>query len=653
MPIAVAAVTSDRLAAQGVSGPSGLTVSVPGLVFNRIANDANIYVRGIGTNLYGPNAEQTVALYVDGVYHASPEGANFSFNNIERVEVLKGPQGTLFGRNTTGGVVQIITKDPSAQPALDMSIGYGNYAMVNASLYATGGLTDTLAVDVAATYANQGGGYGRNIANGEKTGLQARHDYAIRSKALWRPADGTKIVLQGDLSRSTNTDSHQIPKGIIGVDGVSTYPGRYGANMLFTDYIRQKARGASATITQALGDVDLVSISAYRKNRSFYVIDQDATPLVASDDLVISLTRTFSQEVQLQSKTPGPLTWQLGGFYYFSHAGFEPIAVSTPIGRIAIDAFQRTRSFAGFAQASYELFPDTKITGGLRYTYEKQTLVTNDFSVFGTSIPLPSQDQSFKKMTFRISIDHKFSSNVLGYVSFNRGFKSGGYNLADPAGAGFRPETLDAFEGGLKTQLFDRRLRLNSAAFYYNYRDIQAAIPRAGGTVVTNGPKARVIGAEFDFEAHVTPAFILSGGATYLSTKYLRYPNAPFISAGGVLTSGDAKGNRLLGAAPITASLGAEYHLETRFGEIVPAIALSYNDGYYFYSDNRLKQPSYTLLNPSISWTSADARYSFKLYARNLLNETYYLNRSEQAGLTDVQRAAPPRTYGGSLSVHF
>lgn len=653
VPIAVAAVGAEQLAAQGVTGPAGLTVSVPGLVFNRVANDANVYIRGIGTNLYGPNAEQTVALYVDGVYHASPEAANFSFNNIERVEVLKGPQGTLFGRNTTGGVVQIITKDPSHDPSLDLDLTYANYDYVEASLYGTTGLTDNLAIDLAARYADQGDGYGRNLINGDKTGLQAKDDYGFRTKILWTPGPNTKIVLHGDISRNTSTDAHQLTKGVIGVDGVSTYPGRHNTETAITDYIQQKSRGLGAMVTQNLGGVDLVSISSYRWSRSFYLLDQDATPLVASDDTIYSKTVTYSQEVQLQSSSSGPLVWQLGAFYFNSKAGFEPLTVDTPIGQVLFDDFQRAKSWAAFGQATYEIFPNTKITGGLRYTHEKQKMVINDFSLFGTSIPVPSQQQSFEKVTFRLSLDHKFSDTVLGYVSFNRGFKTGGFNLLSPTAPGYLPETLDAYEIGLKSQLFGRQLRFNAAAFYYDYQNIQAAVPRPGGTDVTNGPQARVLGAEFDFEARVTPQFRLSGGATFLDTKYLKYPNAPFISAQGVLTSGNAKGNELLGASPFTASLTASYVFDAGLGEVIPAVAISYNDGYFFYSDNRLKQPSYLMLNPSISWKSVNGKYGVKVFAKNLLDENYYLQQSEQAGLTDVQRQAAPRTYGATFSVHF
>lgn len=654
VPIAVAAVGADQLAAQGVTGPAGLTVSVPGLVFNRVANDANVYIRGIGTNLYGPNAEQTVALYVDGVYHASPEAANFSFNNIERIEVLKGPQGTLFGRNTTGGVVQIITKDPSYDPAVDVELTYAKYDYVEAAVYGTAGLSETLAVDVAARYANQSDGYGVNLTNGDKTGLQAQDDYGVRSKLLWEPGEETRIILHADVSRNTNTDAHQLTEGVgVGPDGISTYPGRYNTEAAKTDYIRQRSHGFGATITQSLGNVDLVSISSHRQSRSFYLLDQDATEAVISDDTIYSRTRTFSQEVQLQSSGAGPLVWQVGGFYFNSKAGFEPITVDTPIGRILIDDYQRARSVAAFGQASYEIVPGTKVTAGLRYTHEKQEFVVNEFTVFGTTIPISDDKQSFEKVTFRLSLDQKLNDDVLAYASFNRGFKTGGFNLLSPGAPGYLPETLDAYEIGLKTQLFDRQVRFNAAAFYYDYQNIQAAVPRPGGTDVTNGPKAKVLGAEFDFEARVTPAFTLSGGVTVLDTKYTFYPNAPFISADGVLTSGDAKGNKLLGASPITASLTASYEIDTGFGRITPAVAASYNDGYYFYSDNRLAQPSYVIVNPSVTWRSRDDRYGVKVFAKNLLDETYYLQQSEQASLTDVQREAPPVTYGVTLMASF
>jgi iron complex outermembrane receptor protein len=652
VPISISAVDSSRLAAQGVSDAEGLNLAVPSLTFNRNANNANIYIRGVGTDLYGPNTEQTVAVYVDGVYYASPEAAILSFNNIERVEVLKGPQGTLFGRNTTGGVVQVITRDPSPEPSADVEVGYANYDTVKASFYATGG-TDTLAADIAATYANQGTAYGRNLVTGSGTGIQADDNYAIRSKILWRPGDSTRIVLAGDYSRSFNNDAHQITPGHFGVDGVTTYPGRFNSTGGVDDFQRTEVGGASLTLDRDLGSVKLVSISAYRELSSQYVIDQDSTPAPISDVDIPSKSHQFSQELQLQGDSSEGLTWLLGGYYYNAKAGFTPLDVTTPIGHVVIDDYQKTRSFAGFAQATIGILTDTNLTAGLRYTTEKQRLVIDEFNVFGTIIPVPGAKQEASKLTWRVSLDHRFAPDILGYVSFNRGFKSGGFNLAAPFDAGYKPEVLDAYEAGLKTQLLDRRLRFNVAAFYYDYTNIQTAIPFAGQTAVVNGPKARLYGLDADFEARVTDSFTLSGGVTFLGSKYLKFPEAPFISATGVLASGNAAGNKLPSASPVVASLTATYTIESKIGRIVPTAALLYNHGYEYYPDNRLKQSSFFLLNPSIAWTSESERYGMRLWAKNVLDERYFLHRSEQVGLGDVQREANPRTYGVSLSAHF
>jgi iron complex outermembrane receptor protein len=212
VPITVNVIDAKALAEQEVVDPSSLTSVVPGLNVQKLGNGASIFLRGIGTNLYGPNVEQTVSLYVDGVYNAASSASFFSFNNIERVEVLKGPQGTLFGRNTTGGVVQIITKDPSHDPSADFELGYANYGTVTGSAYATDGITDTLAVDFAGIYANQDQGWGRNITTGGKTGLQADNNFGLRTKFLWTPASGTRVVLALDYFRGFNSDTTHLDR---------------------------------------------------------------------------------------------------------------------------------------------------------------------------------------------------------------------------------------------------------------------------------------------------------------------------------------------------------------------------------------------------------------------------------------------------------
>jgi len=271
VPIAIGAISASAAAAKGINDTASIQAMVPGLVINRTANEGNIFIRGVGTNLFGPSSEQTVAVYVDNVYYASPEANLFSFNNIERIEVLKGPQGTLFGRNTTGGVVHILTREPADHLTMEASFGYANYDTVSASAYVSAPLTDTLGVDLAVNYSDQGDGWGRNLTTGRDNAIMADGNYALRSKIRFAPADGTTIHLGFDYSHSVARFAYQLREGIIGVDGVSTYPGEYNAVGGLNDFERLNTGGASLQIEQALGELKLVSISAYRESDVGYL----------------------------------------------------------------------------------------------------------------------------------------------------------------------------------------------------------------------------------------------------------------------------------------------------------------------------------------------------------------------------------------------
>lgn len=653
VPISVAAVTSSQIAIAGVTGTQSLTLTIPALTFNRTGNEGNVYLRGVGTNLVGPNVEQAVAIYVDGVYYASPQASVFSFNNIERIEVLKGPQGTLFGRNTTGGVIQIITKDPSMVPAVNAEVTYGNYDTLEANFYGTTGLGDKVAIDLAASYANQGKGFGKNLFNGEEVGKQAKDNIALRSKLLIEPTDTTKIVISGDYAYAYDNNTYRLAKGVVGPDG-SVFPGRYNANSNFPEFATSKSGGISGRIDQEIGAITLTSITAYRKLKSTWSLNQDGVPATLTEDVFPQKVRTFSQELQLSGDTD-KLNWVVGGYYYDAKAGFDDATVDLAGTLIVLKDSQSTRSYAGFGQATYEVLPGTRVTAGLRYTSERQKFVTDMFSVGGAEIPVPDAHQRFNRLTWRVSLDQKLNDDVMAYASYNRGFKSGGYNVAAPADAPYKPETNDAYEVGLKSTLFDRQLRLNLAAFWYDYRDIQAQIPVPGGTTVLNGPKARIRGIEGEFEAQLTNALRITGGLAYLDGKYLSYPDAPYVDSSGVLAPPPttATGNGTISTPKFTGNLAVQYEIESEIGTFTPNVSVSYNDGFYYYPDNRIRQPSYAVLNVGLSWTSADERYRASVWGRNLTDSLYYIGRSEQVGNADIDRAAPPRTYGVTLGVSF
>lgn len=655
VPISVTAVTANEIANVGAVDTQSLQLAVPGLTINRTGNEGNVFIRGVGTNLVGPNVEQAIAIYVDGVYYASPEASIFGFNNIERIEVLKGPQGTLFGRNTTGGVIQIITRDPSHTPSLSAEVGYANYDTTSASVYATTGLSDRVAVDFAGTYNNQGTGWGTNLYNGRGVDKQAVNDVALRSKVLVDLTYTTRIKLTADYTHSYDNNTYRLAEGVTGPDG-TTFPGRFNANSNFPEFSRLNASGISLQVDQDVGGLKVTSISAYRNLNSLWSLNQDGVPAALTEDIFPQHVQTFSEELQLLGPRGSTFDWVAGAFYYSEKAGFNNASVAIGrVGDIFITDYQGTKSYALFAQGTYNITSVTDITTGLRETYEKQKFVVDDFTVFGTGVPAPESIQNFNKLTWRLALNQKFTEGISGYLSYNRGFKSGGYNVAGPTDPPYKPESIDAYEVGLKTELFNRRVRLNSAAFWYEYTNIQAQIPIPGGTKVLNGPKARIKGLETDFEARVTNALTLSGGATYLHGRYVSYPNAPFVNQHGVLAAGptDASGNTTIASPNFTASATLDYKFQSAVGTFDPSVSASYNDGFFYYPDNRIRQPSYTLLNAAALWQPTNEHYSVRVWARNITNRTYYIGRSEQVGNADIDRAAAPRTYGVTLSVNF
>jgi iron complex outermembrane receptor protein len=253
--------------------------------------------------------------------------------------------------------------------------------------------------------------------------------------------------------------------------------------------------------------------------------------------------------------------------------------------------------------------------------------IANPDDPAGVNLPLVSVNRSktASKFTFRVALDHDFSSDVLGYVSMNRGFRSGGYNAGDFTDKGFTPETLDAYEIGLKTELFERKIRWNSSAFYYDYKNIQVQILEGGGAIgVVNGGNARIYGLDSEVEARLTDNFRLSAGLELLSTKFLDFPNAPTGSPDGSLpaTSQSATGNQLPLAAKETANLAADYRVNAAgHGSINFNAVIYYNSGFAAESDNLIRQKAFEQLNASATWTLPNERTTLSVWGKNLTNQ--------------------------------
>ena len=685
VPVAVTAVSAARLESAGIQNTLDLTLVTPGLTSPQVAGFAQPHIRGVGSSSNGPGIEAPVATYIDGVYLAAAPAALLSLNNVERIEVLKGPQGTLFGRNATGGLIQLVTKDPQQTPHGALNLSYGNYEDAAADLYLTGGLTDDLAGDVALRYEHQGDGYGKNLFTGNDTG-KLNHDFAVRTKLLFKPSAETQVRLALDYEdRASSRDVQHLGRQYPGTFNNAFFGGPYPLGSPYDineerDYIwKLKSGGASLQVNQDIGNVALQSITAYRQSNFNLPLDVDLTPANLIRILANEKDNQFSQEFQLSGKSPGRLKWVGGVFFFRSNARWAPIDLSfgpsvvSPVpgvpADVVINDLQRTTAVAGYAQGTYEILPATNITAGLRYSYEHKSISgEEDFVVAGnvasrTPIPTPGlgipTSVSYRKLTYRVALDHKFGNDVLGYVSYNTGFKSGGYNLGVAFNPPYKPETIGSLEAGLKSELFDRHLRVNVAAFRYNYDNIQVGRYQDSQETIYNGARARLYGVDLDAEVVILRGLSLTGGFAYIHDRFTSFPDADFtvpvngcVPPPGGVCSGSAAGKELPFTPTTTFNVGGTYKTTVGFGTLTLAADYFRTARFFAAPDNNLRQDAYDILNASLTWTSSNDHFSVKVFGKNLGNTVYATSLIVGSQGPTISTGAP-RTYGVTAGYKF
>ena len=353
------------------------------------------------------------------------------------------------------------------------------------------------------------------------------------------------------------------------------------------------------------------------------------------------------------------MDWILGLYYHHDVPEFNPLLVegqatgSFPF--LAIDSKQISDSYAIFGQATYDITDNTHLTAGVRFTRDERHLIGLRVAAPSTILADVDQQANFEKVTYRFSIDHQFTPELV-YASYNRGFKSGTFNLSSLLDPPVQPEVLDAFELGFKAELFDRRLRFNAAAYYYDYSNIQTSQVVTGGQRIINAPGARIKGFDFDVTARPVDGLTLQAAFGYVHGRYRDFPDAPFFtpnSAGGAtLSTINARGNETVHTPEITLTLAANYEWQTDIGQINLGGSYSYNDGFYWYPDNVTRQPSYSLISASLGWRSTNDRFGLTLWGRNLADEQYFSFVSE-ANLGFAGSPAAPRTYGMTFNVRY
>lgn len=693
----ISATTLSELSVQTVSDLPALT---PGLVTAKAATVVT-FLRGVGINSSGFTTEAPVAIYLDGLYMPNPASAVFSFNNIERIEVLKGPQGTLYGRNSTAGLINVVTREPEKQPRLDISVGFESYNTKNLSFYGSTPLAENLFLSVSAISSKQDKGWGRNVFTGND--ILKKDEQGAHMKLLWNAAPGTKVTLSGFYDHNNSDFGLVSPifPGTVGTDGTKSL-----GNYEFA--ARRDPKGLSEQSNVALkiehdaGFANFLSLTGYQNASS----SQDSTsngipgkPVLGQSALETTLTggsKAFSQELQFSSKpSTSPFDWIVGAFYFHNDTTIAQDVWSTCVGAVCaaaptptrIKAYPTTRSSSAYADGTYKVLENTRLTLGVRYTNDTKGLsgvqgplagFPNSLAAFPPSVVLHPGDPysgnpagipttiSFPKTTFRAVLAQDLAKDINAYVSFNRGFKSGEYNPGVFNNPPSNPETLDAIEIGLKSQLFDRRLRLNASVFSYDYKDMQlrstAAPAPPGGFLQLNAANASVKGLDVDFSFRATTNLTLSGGFEVLDAKFKTFTGGtcftlrPIAGAvlGGVASAAcDLSGRQMPNAPKFSSSLGFKYLVDTAIGGLVLAANDQYRSDYPFIADGSLQNKAYHLVNASVILTPPGDHFDLQLYVKNLGNQYYATGATGGIVGNNVMYPGVPRTVGLALSYHY
>ncbi len=670
VPISVVAISDDVLSRAGVDGTAAISEMVPSVQLVRSGPSGMFFVRGVGNTSGGTGEEGANAMYVDGVFLPDLKQSILKFNNIERIEVLKGPQGTLFGRNSSGGLVNVITKEPGDEVVADIKLGVANYDTSTAQAYVAAPLTDTLSADLAITSTNQSEGWGENEYDGKD--VMKGWDWGVRSKWVWTPSDTAKISTSLEYTKQSDdfTTSFRLAPESVGLapgSGAFLPPDDpYDTNTSDQQENLQRTWGVNITGEFDLGWATLTSITAHRDNENLSALDPDtgAAPVYHID--IDSTTESWQQELRLASNDADFISWQTGLFLLRTENELNPqesygIALGGVGGGTEVYSKLTTWSTAAFGEMTFHLSEATQLTAGLRYTMDKRKIEAETFIYALPTAPVSSLTDSVvdEEPTYRLALHHDLTDTINLYASYNRGFKSGTYSMTAYVDPPVEPQTIDAFEVGMKSTWLDETLRLNMAAFHYEIADYQvrAATGVGADPILLNAAEVEVDGLEVEFEALPTDNLRLFGSVTWLKSEFTDFPFAPHTipnpsNVGGASTVlMSAKGNDTPLAPELAGNLGVSYTIPLDAGQIDMTLLYSYNDGYYFEPDNRLDQPAFDTINASLLYQVGE-HWALEAWGRNLTDETYYVQKLGSA-LADVAVPSAPRTYGVSVSYSY
>lgn len=680
VPIAIAAFPEDAIRDFGIADLQGLQTITPGLVINNTSSSASPYLRGVGTRLSTLGLESSVAVYIDDRYVSRTSAAMFDLADVQRVEVLKGPQGTLYGRNASGGAIRVITRVPGDEFAGELTASVGSFKQVNLRGYAGGAITEQLKISVTGA-SNTRDGYADNVFLGTQANEQ---DFrALRTKLVWEPTDRVDFTLSGAYWSRDDTNGNQqqaldtarenvgLARGGMAGDGrdkiASSIRGNIEADELSIDF----------RANVAFDGFEVSSITTYAESRPDGEVDSDGTSSPTLDTHTFEEADTLTQEFQVLSADEGPWKWVVGAFYFDQEGAasftadflfrFGPGVLTNELQEVD------TTAYALFGQASYELSESLSLTVGGRLSYEEKDV--RQFKIpgaTGSNVSLPFQDSAdWSDFTPKITLRHYSAAGMI-YATCSEGFKSGGFNYpaSSPSAVPLDQEEITQYELGYKGALPGNRLRLNTSLFYYDYVDLQVtrAASNEGGVALTteNAANASVLGLDVDATWLMGDRLQITAAMSLLDTRYSDYDASARVAAADLVAGGgpgygvvlfDADGESLLRAPDFSGFLSARYEIDLPSGTMPLTVTYSYTGEYDFDfvgspSTGALTQDAVGLLGARASYRAANGRWRVSVWGNNLTDEEYF-NEVVANGFSLRGNWAAPRTYGVDLSLFF
>jgi len=706
--VAITVFSERDLRELGLIQPLDLASQTPGMNIKYVFGNSNpvVTIRGIGMNDHTVNTAPSAAVYVDEIFLGSPALLSFQMFDIERVEILKGPQGTLFGRNTTAGVLNIITNGATDEFEGKVDVSYGNFNALRTEVAIGGGLTENLAGRFAFI-VNQSAGHQKLFGTEDIAGFTLHPNipplplvenddnyaginmFAWRGSLAWKPSETLDVDLRIHGSQDSSENYLKYLEGVYGGFTAPDVNDHFSAWSNMRPKLDAAESGGSLRINADLGRTTLTSVTGY-VGMDRIMEDDDGLPHRQGESTYYENLWQWSQEVRLTSSADGDVSWIVGVYYskdeidffrtldYSDWQRFGPGTTLTATV-ISVDYLQEGRSIATFGHTEWQFQPDWSLTFGLRYTDEKKNLkgISDDTNPYGLSIlgpvfGLPIQydnDYSVSDLSGKVAIDWTPNDDVLVYALVSNGFKSGGFDgstiLNIDATNPYKEETVWAYELGFKSMLYDGKLQLNGAAFYYDYDDMQVSqlVETLGGidSVRSNADKTRVYGAEVEMWWKPVEGLDIKAGVSLLDSEIIVWTNdfsgCATLPGGGVdptcpiyIEKLAREGNKVP-EAPALALNGLVRYEWALSGDkrMFVLVDTSFNDKIFKEVSNTLETDSYWLTNARLSLKGQTEAWEVSLWVKNIANKEYVTNLLPPGRGAVWNFYGMPRTYGISV----